>query len=94
MVSPQDIQDNVPDLQGDSTITCLLGRGRGGRREKQEFNLLLKRGESPQQECLLFSLFLSEMADLLGARKAHSDLLLKRHAFWFAFSSGALTQAK
>lgn len=34
------------------------------------------------------------MQNPLGARKAHTDLLLKRHAFWFAFPSGALMQAR
>lgn len=84
------IRDNVPYLEG-GTITCLLGRG---KRKKQEFNLLLKPSESCQQERLLFVWFLSETADPLGPRKAHIDLLLKRHAFWFAFSSGVLIRAK
>lgn len=82
MVSPQDIRDNVPYLQEGGTITCLLGRG---KRKKQEFNLLLKPSESCQQERLLFVWFLSETADPLGPRKAHTDLLRKKACLLVCF---------
>lgn len=75
-------------------ISHLPGRGRRGRMKKQEFNLLLKPSESCWTVCLLLALFLGEPADPLGAGKTHSDLLLKRQAFWFAFSSRVLIQAK